>query len=83
MLAATRVVVICDTTSYPYGKGKVTALNTMVSENYHQGLATIGVVGTTHTELMNAALPFILALYSQPPGISMESTRYNIVTILQ
>ena len=27
-----------DTTSYPYSKGKLTALNTMASENY-QGLA--------------------------------------------
>ena len=39
----------CDTTSYPHGKGKVTALNTMLSRNY-QGLATVGKVGTTHQE---------------------------------
>ena len=31
----------CDTTSYPYGKGNVTALNTMVSRIY-QCLAIIG-----------------------------------------
>ena len=43
-----------DTTSYPYSKGRVSSLNTMVSGNY-QGLATIDDVGTTHAELMNAA----------------------------
>ena len=37
-------------------------------------------VGTTHKEDMNAAMSFIVALYSQPPGTSMGSTRYNIFT---
>ena len=69
----------CDTTFYPYGKGNVTALNNMVSGNY-QGLATIGDIGTTHTDLMNAALQFFSALYSQPSETSMESARYNIFT---
>ena len=43
------------------GKGKIIALNTMVSENY-QGLATICDVGTTHTELMNAAMPLFFCI---------------------
>ena len=67
----------CDTTSYPYGKGNVTALKTMVSRIY-QCLAIIGDIDTTHTELMNAAIP--LFHYSQPPVTSMESTCYNIFT---
>ena len=54
----------CDTTSYPYGKGKVTALNTMVYENY-RGLATICDIGTTHTILMNAAMLVFAAIYSK------------------
>ena len=45
----------CDTISYPYGKGNVTALNTMVSRIY-QCLAIIGDIDTTHTELMNATM---------------------------
>ena len=49
----------CDTTSYPYDAGDVTALNNMVSEN-NQGLATMEDVGTPHTELMNEAMPFFL-----------------------
>ena len=46
----------------------------MLSENY-LGITSLGVVGNTHTELMNAAMPFFVALYGQPPGTSMESAR--------
>ena len=67
----------CDTTSYPYGKGKVTALNTMISGNY-QGLATVGDVGTTQAELMTAAMSFFIALYGQPQGTSMEAARFAL-----
>ena len=51
----------CDTTSYPYDKGNVTSLSTMVSRNY-QCLAIIGDVDTTHTGLMNAAMPSFVSL---------------------
>ena len=68
----------CDATSYPYGKGNVTALNTMVSRIY-QCLAIIGDTDTTHTELIKEqCLP--LFHYSQPPVPSLESTCYNIFT---
>ena len=51
----------CDTTFCPYGKGNVTALNTMVSGNF-QCLAFKGDIDTTHTELMNAAMPSFVSL---------------------
>ena len=51
----------CDTTPYPYSKGNVTALNTMVSRIY-QCLAIIGDIDTTHTELMNEEMPSFLSL---------------------
>ena len=54
----------CDTTSYPYGKGKFTALNTMVYGNY-RGLATIDDIGTIQTDLMNATMLFFVAIYSK------------------
>ena len=53
----------CDTTSYPYSKGNVAALNTMVS-GISQCLAIIGDNDTTHTEMMNAAMPSFDSLYS-------------------
>ena len=46
----------CDTTSYPYSKGNVTALNAMVSGIYQCD------IDTTHTELMNAAMPSFVSL---------------------
>ena len=51
----------CDTTSYPYGKGNVTALKSMVSRIY-QCLAIICDIDTNHTELMNAAMHFFVSL---------------------
>ena len=67
-----------DTTSYPYGKGMVSLLNTiMVSGNY-QGFATIDDVGTTHTELVNTVMLIFVAFYSQQTGTSLESACYNI-----
>ena len=58
----------------PLRQRNATALYIMISENY-LGLTTLGDVGTTHKELMNAAMPFFVALYGQPPGTSMESAR--------
>ena len=70
----------CDTTSYPYDKGNVSTLNTKVSKNY-QCLAIIGDIDTTHTKLMNAAMPCLpLSHHSQSRETSMESARYNILT---
>ena len=46
----------------------------MISGNY-LGVTTLGDVGTTHTELVNAAMSFFVAVYSQPPGTSMKSAR--------
>ncbi len=66
----------CYTTSYPYGKGKITALNTLLAHDF-PGLADVlGEVGTTHANVM-AAKPFFSALYRQLPGTSMESLVSN------
>ena len=51
----------CNTTSYTYGKGNVTAVNSMVLRTY-QCLAIIGDIDTTHTELMNAEMPSFVSL---------------------
>ena len=70
----------CDTTSYPYGKGKISALNTLLAGDF-PGLATVlGEVGATPTDLMEAAKPFFLALYGQQPDMSMESARFSLFT---
>ena len=70
----------CDTTSYPYGKGKVSALNTLLAGDF-PGLADVlGEVGTAQADIMEAAKPFFIALYRQLPGTSMESARLTLFT---
>ena len=51
----------------------------MISGNY-VCVTTLGDIGTTHTELMNAAMPFFVALYDQPSGTFVEFARLNIFT---
>ena len=46
----------------------------MISGNY-LGVTTLGDVGTTHKELINAAMSFFVALYGQPLGTPMKSAR--------
>ena len=70
----------CDTTSYPFGKGKISALNTLLAGDF-LGLADVlGEVGSTHTALMEAAKPFFVSLYHQLPGTSMETARFTLFT---
>jgi hypothetical protein len=70
----------CGTTSYPYAKGKISALNTLLAGNF-PGLADVlGEVGTAQVDLMEAAKPFFIALYGQLPGTSMESARFTLFT---
>ena len=63
----------CDSTSYLYGKGKISARNTLLSGNYPGLSEIVGEVGTTHEQLMEATTLFFISLYGQPQGTSMES----------
>ena len=69
----------CDTTSYPYAKGKISALKTLLAGDF-QGLAKVlgEVVRATPADLLNTGTDFCLALYGQPPGISLESARFSL-----
>ncbi|KAK3874903.1 hypothetical protein Pcinc_020220 [Petrolisthes cinctipes] len=68
----------CDTTSYPYGKGRIGALKTLLAGNF-PGLADVlGEVGATEADLLEAAKPFFLVLYDQPPRTSIESARTRV-----
>jgi hypothetical protein len=70
----------CDTTSYPFGKGKISALNTLLAGDF-PGLADVlGEVSTTQADLMEAAKPFFNALYRQRPVTSIESARFTLFT---
>ena len=68
----------CHTTSYPFGKGKATALLT----GNHIGLYNaLGEVDASSDDLMEAATGYFIALYGQSPGTSLESARFKQFTI--
>ena len=70
----------CDTTSYPYGKGKLSALHTLMAGDF-PGLADVlGEVNVSQAELLEATKPYFLSLYGQEPGTSLESARFRLFT---
>ena len=70
----------CDTTSYPYGKGKTSALKTLLAGDF-QGLDNVlGEVDATSDELIQAAKTYFMALYGQPMGTSLQSARFSLYT---
>ena len=71
----------CDTTSYPYAKGKIGALNTLLAGDFPGLVDLLGEVGTARTDLMEAAKTIFVALYGQQPGVSMESAPFMMFTM--
>ncbi|KAJ8355865.1 hypothetical protein SKAU_G00186590 [Synaphobranchus kaupii] len=67
----------CDTTSYPAGKGKVSALKAMrvVPDDL---LHFIGEEGATDLQITEAVRGFFLALYNQRKSASLNVARYDI-----
>lgn len=60
------------TTWYPYGKGKISVLNTLLGRGF-PGLADVlAEVGTTQPDHMEVAKHFFIAQYRQFFGTSME-----------
>jgi len=68
----------CDITSYSFGKGKISVLNTLFAGDF-LGLAdVVGEVVSTHAALMEAAKLFFVSLYRQLPGTSMGTARFTL-----
>ena len=64
----------CDETSYPYGKGKISALNTLLSGDF-PGLADVlGEVDTPLASLMDGAKPLLV--------LCMVSSRKHLWSLL-
>ena len=80
-LIGMHVISGCDTTSYPYGKGKFSALKTMLDGDFPGLDDVLGEVGATHDDLLKTATPFSLALYGQPAETSIESARFPLYTL--
>ena len=70
----------CDTTSYPFKKGKLTAIKVLKNGNFQGLYDVLGNVDANKDELLEAGKAFFLALYRQPSDISMEMARFLIYT---
>ena len=70
----------CETTSFPFNKGKLSAL-IVLEAGYFPGLFhVLGEEGATQWDLLEVGLSFFYALYGQKPGTPMEDARYNLYT---
>ena len=64
----------CDTTSFPFNKGKVSALSVLDAGDFP------GEEDAMRWELLEVGLSFFCALYGQKPDTPMEDARYNLYT---
>ena len=67
----------CDTTSYPVGKGKVSALKAMTIVP-GKLLHCIGEAEATDLQITKATRTFFLALYNQRNSVTLDAARYDI-----
>ena len=64
----------CDTVSYPFGKGKLTAVNLMKKGKLD--LSAIGEANTFEDELLNAGRHLFCLLYGIDAPTTMTELRY-------
>ena len=69
-------------TSYPYAKGKVSALKTILAGDFSDLNDVLGEEGVTQADLMNA-ITFAIAMYGLPRGTSIESAHFVLQVFRQ
>ena len=70
----------CDTVSYPFNKGKISALNILKAGKFVALYEVLGEENATDAELMETGRRLFTAMYGQPEGTSMSLARYNLYT---
>ena len=70
----------CDTVSYPFKKGKLTALSKLQQGDFPESYSVVGEETATHEDLKRTGQNFFAALYGQPNCSSMNTARYMIFT---
>ena len=70
----------CDTASYPFNKGKSSALNILKAGEFTALYEALGEENATDAELMEPGRRFFTAMYGQLEGTSMSLARYNFYT---
>ena len=68
----------CDTVSYPYGKGKKSALKVLMNNDIDGLQDVLGEPDISHGQLKATAGAFFLALYGQKKTDSLNSARYKM-----
>ena len=70
----------CDTTSFPFNKGKVSALSVLEAGDFPGLFNVLGEEDAMRWDLLDVGLSFFCALFGQKPGTPMEDARYNLYT---
>ena len=68
----------CDTVSYPFNKGKISALNTFQAGDFPGLYQVLGKEDATYSDHMETGQRFFPAFYGQPLGTTMSEERYTI-----
>ena len=76
-LLALHALTGCDSTSYPYRKGKVTALKQLKSDE-SKDLECFGEISTDKKDLIAAGRRFFCRLYGQKQTTTMNKLRYKL-----
>ena len=79
-LIATHALTGCDTTSFPFNKGKVSELS-VLEAGYFPGLFHVhGEEDAMQWDLLDVGLSYFCAPYSHKSGTPMVWARYNLYT---
>ena len=68
----------CDTVSYPFNKGNISALNTLQGDDFPVLHQVLSEEDATRSDLMEIGQRLYAALYGQPLGTVMREARYRI-----
>ena len=68
----------CDTVSFPFCKGNISALKILSAGHFPGLFDVLGEEGATQADLMEVGKQFFSALYGHPTGTSMTQAHYNI-----
>ena len=82
LVDATLIIIIVTflyTVSYPFNKGKISALNTLQAGDFPGLYQVLGKEDATHSDLMETGQRFFTALYGQALGTMMSEARYRIL----
>ena len=70
----------CDTVSYPFNKGKLTALSKLREGNFPEMYSVVGEETATLEDLLKTGQTLFAALYGQSKCASLNVVRYTICT---